>query len=66
MKIKVNGKELEVSERISLATLVEKVSSDTSFMAVAVNGEVIPKAEWSALVLKEKDKVEIISVFQGG
>jgi sulfur carrier protein len=34
--------------------------------ALALNGEFVPKSLYSATILKPKDKMEILSPFQGG
>ncbi|HEX4788596.1 MAG TPA: sulfur carrier protein ThiS [Actinospica sp.] len=35
-------------------------------MAVAVDGEVVPRAAWPALALAEGARVEILTAVQGG
>jgi sulfur carrier protein len=35
-------------------------------VAVAVNGEVVPRTDWPATVLRGGDRVEVLSAAQGG
>ena len=68
MKLVVNGDELEVEDRETVAALVERVggSSKGKGTAVAVNGEVVPRAEWPGAALEEGDRVEVLRAVGGG
>ena len=68
MKIILNGKEIELkTNNISLKEFVElKLKDKPKFFAIAVNNEVIPKHKWDEYKLKNGDKIEIVSIFQGG
>jgi sulfur carrier protein len=35
-------------------------------VAVAVNGEVVPRAAWAGTALRDGDRVEVLSATQGG
>ncbi len=35
-------------------------------LAVAVNGAVVPRAQWPELVLRDGDDVEVVKLFAGG
>lgn len=37
-----------------------------SGIAVAVNGEVVPRATWPVVVLRDGDVVEVVTAVQGG
>jgi sulfur carrier protein len=68
MKLIVNGKEVEAETDVTLEGLLA-VSLQTEAregIAVAVNGEVIPKGSWSQRSLHAGDNVEIIRAVQGG
>jgi sulfur carrier protein len=64
----LNGKEIETALDITVETLLaQSLKTDArDGIAVAVNGEVVPKATWSQRRLQEGDKVEIIRAVQGG
>jgi len=68
MKLMVNGKEIETAPGISVeALLAQSLKAEArDGIAVAVNGEVVPKGTWSQRKLQEGDKVEIIRAVQGG
>ena len=68
MKLTVNGKEIETVPDITVETLLaQSLKTDArDGIAVAVNGEVVPRGTWGQRRLQEGDKVEIIRAVQGG
>ena len=67
MKIIVNQKEMEIEEDISLQKFIDNfLTNKPKFFAVSVNGKIIHKNNWQTHILKEGDKIDIVSVFQGG
>jgi sulfur carrier protein len=67
MKLNVNDKSFELPTGNSLSHLVKDLSLTTrTGIAVAVNSEVVPKAEWEKYSLKENDSIMIIQASQGG
>jgi len=52
----------------TLAALLEEKAVDVAQrgIAVAVNGEVVPRAAWTATPLRSGDRVEIVRARQGG
>lgn len=67
MNLVVNGASRTVREGASVADLVAELdlAGDGSGVAVAVNGEVVPRSEWITR-LSERDRVEILTAVQGG
>ncbi|HDZ5064898.1 TPA: sulfur carrier protein ThiS [Campylobacter jejuni] len=61
----INGEKLDLKEIKFLDFLKEK-GFKTEFIALELNGEIIPKSEFENLILKENDKVEIVSFVGGG
>lgn len=68
MEIVVNGAPRQVTAPLTLRELLESLHLPTleSGIAVSLNGEVVRKAEWSRLALKERDEVEVVQATQGG
>ena len=44
----------------------EGVQTGARGIAVALNGEVVPRSAWEATALSPGDRVEIVKVLQGG
>jgi sulfur carrier protein len=65
--IYLNNKELKTTNGEFLSkVLLDHELSDRSGIAVALNQEVIPKSEWENTVLKNEDKIIIITATAGG
>jgi sulfur carrier protein len=70
MKLMVNGEERDCAVR-TLAELWQIESEELDVpgpegFAIAVNGEVAPRADWPTTRLSEGDRIEIIRAMQGG
>jgi sulfur carrier protein len=65
--IRVNG-ENEALTVATLAALLEEKAVDTGQrgIAVAINGAIVPRAEWPQTRLRPGDSVEIVRARQGG
>jgi sulfur carrier protein len=64
--IQVNGEPRELVTGTTVTDLVATVSPASNGCAVAVNGEVIPRANWPSRSLIAGDRVEILTAAQGG
>jgi sulfur carrier protein len=67
VRLRINGAEAEVAV-VTIAELLAEQGIDPKarFLAVAVNGAVVRRAEWQAAALTAGDTVEIVRPFQGG
>jgi len=67
MHLRINGKDAELAATTIAELLAEQgIDPKTRFLAVAVNGAVVRRAEWQAAALAIGDNVEIVRAFQGG
>ena len=64
----VNAKEVDTEPDVTVeALLAQSLKTDVrDGIAVAVNGEVVPKGSWSERTLQANDRLEIIRAVQGG
>ncbi|MGN6246517.1 MAG: sulfur carrier protein ThiS [Motilibacteraceae bacterium] len=65
-RVAVNGEAREVAEQTPLPDLVAALSQAPTGIAVAVNGEVVPRSAWADVVLRDGDAVEVVTAVQGG
>lgn len=65
-RVAVNGEAREVADRTPLPELVAALSQAPAGIAVAVNGEVVPRSAWADVVLRDGDAVEVVTAVQGG
>ncbi|AOW93289.1 thiamine biosynthesis protein ThiS [Rhodococcus sp. WMMA185] len=63
--ISVNGEDRELMEPLTIAELLGTLNMPTKGIAVAVNGEVFPRARWDETVIRGWE-IEIVTAVQGG
>ena len=66
MQITVNGKSRQAADQLKLDELVREISDRSTGIAVALNGEVVPRSSWPAARLRDGDRVEVLTAAQGG
>jgi sulfur carrier protein len=62
----VNGEHRALSGPASVADLVSELTDRATGVAVAVNGEVVPRSAWTRTELRKGDAVEVLTAVQGG
>jgi sulfur carrier protein len=66
-RLRINGVEAEVTVTTIAELLAERgIDPQARFLAVAVNGAVVRRAEWPVAALAPGDAVEIVRPLQGG
>ena len=68
MIVAVNGADTELADGATVAGVLAELDVPTSArgVAVAVQGEVVPRGEWVTTSLHDGDRVEVLSAIQGG
>ena len=68
MQITLNGEEKNVGSGITIRDLLIDLAHDPDRrgIAVAVNAEIVVRANWSSTRLGSGDRVDIIAAVQGG
>ena len=69
MKISVNGKEKIIeleNEKALLSSTLEFLGYKKNTVVVEVNDLIINSKKWESEILKEGDKLEIVSIVGGG
>ena len=66
--IVLNGERSELPDGETVADALQRlgVAADQRGVAVAVDGEVVPRARWQEFVLREHARVEVLAAMQGG
>ena len=66
--IKLNGDDCDVRAGETVAAVLARLdlALDARGVAVAVDGEVVPRAQWSSFALGEHARVEVLTAMQGG
>lgn len=66
MSIILNGEEKEVSGGSTVAALLHELGIQKERVAVELNLEIVPKGRFAETLLKDGDRVEIVSFVGGG
>jgi sulfur carrier protein len=68
VRIILNGEEKDVEDEASVADAVVLAGAPDveRGIAVAVEGEVVPRAEWEDRVLADGEAIEVVHAVQGG
>ena len=66
MTLTVNGDAVTVTDGWTVGELVRGRCDEQRRVAVARNGEVVPKGEWETTVLAENDVIEVLAPVAGG
>lgn len=62
----VNGKEIQMKQSISVAAYLENAGYQMKRIAVELNGDILPKYEYSDTMLKDSDRLEVVTFVGGG
>jgi thiamine biosynthesis protein ThiS len=67
MRLLINGEEREFAgDRFTLAALVEQLGMKSDRVAIELNRDIIARDRWSATLLAEGDRLEIVHFVGGG
>ena len=70
MKVSLNGKEKNLNQTINLKQVIEQfclqACKQSNRVIAEVNGEIIKSPNWDQRILKDGDKVELVSFVGGG
>jgi sulfur carrier protein len=64
--IKVNGKNTEIQASQSVSGLLDCLNINAPQVAVAINGEVLPRGLWAQTEIRAGDTIEIVRAVGGG
>ena len=62
----VNGESRTLDDETTIAALLKIIDIGKRQVAVAVNGEVVPRTEHASTVLRDRDAIEIVRMIGGG
>ncbi len=64
--IKVNGREMEWKEGMTVQKLLDECNYTYPSIVVSVNGEVINKDDYASTIVNDGDDVKVIHMVAGG
>ncbi|RPH00558.1 MAG: sulfur carrier protein ThiS [Candidatus Pelagibacter sp. TMED153] len=66
IKIKLNGKEKQISENYEIQKLLDDLKIPIRKVAIELNQEILDKKKLNKIKLKKNDKIEIVHFIGGG
>jgi len=66
IEIRVNGKVIYISDKYKMSDLVKNLKIPMKKVAIELNQEIIDKKKIKKIILKKKDKIEIVHFIGGG
>jgi sulfur carrier protein len=66
MKILINGDTRQFEESKTITGLVDDLGLEPKMILIEHNGIALHRSEWSACILSEGDRIEILQVAAGG
>ena len=64
--VTLNGEHRALDDGTTVDVVVVGLDRGRAGVAVAVNGDVVPRSRWTATVLRADDHVEVLAAAQGG
>ena len=64
--MRVNGKQVELKERLTLEKFLESNGYALTKVAVELNGKIVPRKEYAATILQDTDALEVVCFVRGG
>ena len=66
IKIKINGKEKQISANFKILKLLKDLKIPVKKVAIELNEEIVDKKKLGKINLKKNDKIEIVHFIGGG
>jgi thiamine biosynthesis protein ThiS len=64
--ITLNGKPREIANEMPVPEFLIELDVNPKQVAVAINGEVVPRSTWAGVSIKDGDVVEVVRAVGGG
>jgi sulfur carrier protein len=66
MTLHINGEQHDLPDGLTVAALVAQLGMKPDRVAVELNLEIVPRAQWETTALKDGDKLEVVHFVGGG
>jgi sulfur carrier protein len=66
VQVWINGERRELADGSCVRDALAALGAPESGVAVAVDGEVVPRAGWASVALADGARVEVLTAVQGG
>ncbi len=66
LSVQINGEDHALEEAVTLQDFLLKINLTTKAIAVAVNSEIIHRSDFRKVLIRDRDRIEIIRAVGGG
>jgi sulfur carrier protein len=66
MKIQINGESRDFADSLPLPALIEQLGMKADRVAVELNRNIVPRAQWADTRVSDGDHLEIVQFVGGG
>jgi sulfur carrier protein len=66
VKLLLNGELRETADKVSLAEFLAGLNLSITHVAVELNLEVVPRTRYAETILREGDRLEVVTLVGGG
>jgi len=66
IKIKINGKFINIQDKITLFNLIKKLKVPIKKVAIELNQTIVNKRSFNKIKINKNDKIEIVHFIGGG
>ncbi len=66
IQIMVNGENVQIPDTMSVERVLDTVHVPPNYLAVEINGEVVPRQDYSTTNVTAGDHVEVVTLVGGG
>ena len=62
----VNGQQVSIDEPMTVELVLDTVEVPPNYLAVEVNGEVVPREDYVSHLIQAGDEIELVTLVGGG
>ncbi len=66
ISVSINGERQQLSAGQSIAAALASLGYEAAKVAVAINGEFVPRSDYAAREIRANDELDIVAPVQGG
>jgi sulfur carrier protein len=66
IQVRINGEDQQLAADATVEAVVALTCTSSRGIAVALNGDVVPRSTWGSVALSAGDEVEIVGAVAGG
>ena len=66
IEVTVNGRPAQIQSEMSVEQLLDTVEVPPNYLAVEVNGDVVPREDYADKMVAAGDQIEVVTLVGGG